>query len=73
MMFRSDTAVWELVGVTSFGTGCAEASYSGVYTRVAAYHDWIQQNTPEYDGAQRVGGYDGLILVTVGLFLYYSL
>ncbi|CAF1389323.1 unnamed protein product [Adineta ricciae] len=46
LMFRPDTKVWELVGVTSFGQGCAEASYSGVYTRVAAYLDWIKQNAP---------------------------
>jgi secreted trypsin-like serine protease len=36
---------WELVGLTSYGIGCAEPAYSGVYTRVAAYQDWIRTMT----------------------------
>jgi secreted trypsin-like serine protease len=78
MMFRPDTKVWELVGVTSFGQGCAEASYSGVYTRVAAYLDWIKQTTQTpsttvcHNGGQRAGGYGGLMMTVVSLFLYFS-
>jgi secreted trypsin-like serine protease len=43
-MFTSDNQ-WVLAGLTSFGYGCAEPNYSGVYTRVAAYQDWIQSFT----------------------------
>ncbi len=32
---------WVVAGVTSFGKGCGRAQYSGVYTRVAFYSDWI--------------------------------
>lgn len=32
---------WELVGITSYGTGCALADYAGVYTRVSVYVPWI--------------------------------
>ena len=42
-MFSSNNQ-WILVGLTSFGEGCALANFSGVYTRVAAYEDWINSN-----------------------------
>jgi secreted trypsin-like serine protease len=44
MMFTSGNQ-WVLVGLTSFGDGCANPQYSGVYTRVAAYESWISSNT----------------------------
>ncbi len=40
LMFNSNN-VWEQVGITSYGIGCAEQYNPGVYTRVAAYQSWI--------------------------------
>lgn len=44
MMFTQKNQ-WVLVGLVSFGDGCARQNNSGVYTRVAVYKDWIQSYT----------------------------
>ena len=45
LMMFGPTNQWILVGVVSYGIGCARANYSGVNTRVAAYEDWIKSYT----------------------------
>ncbi|CRK92366.1 CLUMA_CG005929, isoform A [Clunio marinus] len=32
---------WTLVGITSFGSGCAKAGYPDVFTRISWYRNWI--------------------------------
>jgi secreted trypsin-like serine protease len=39
MMFSNNR--WYLLGITSYGNGCAEPDYAGVYTRVSTYDELI--------------------------------
>ena len=38
---RSD-GVWQLTGITSFGSGCARPGFPDVYTKLRYYLDWIK-------------------------------
>ncbi|CAF1007062.1 unnamed protein product [Adineta steineri] len=69
MIFNSDNQ-WVLVGLTSIGIGCAEAEYSGVYTRVAAFQDWINSTM---NSADRLPKSNTKLLFFILPFLFITL
>lgn len=36
---------WSLIGVISWGVGCADSDRPGVSTLIPLYADWIKENT----------------------------
>jgi len=47
LFFRSKTGEFKLVGIVSFGEGCALPDKYGVYTKVSYFYDWITRTIAE--------------------------
>jgi secreted trypsin-like serine protease len=42
LMAQTPQGEWRQIGIVSWGHGCAQAGFPGIYTRVSAFADWIQ-------------------------------
>lgn len=45
LVVESGQGGYALAGIVSWGEGCAEPRYPGIYTRVARYQSWLEENT----------------------------
>lgn len=43
MVLKGDKGQWTLVGLISWGMGCAVPRQPGVYTRITKFVDWIDE------------------------------
>ena len=53
LLCQDDSGRWSLVGVTSWGHGCAKERRPGVYARVAWLTDFIESTIDQDDGRSK--------------------
>ena len=42
-MLLQENGRWAVVGIVSWGVGCADPGVPGIYTRASSYVDWITE------------------------------
>lgn len=42
MVFDDGTGVYKQIGIVSWGEGCADPSFPGVYTKVPVLRSWVE-------------------------------
>ena len=69
---------WYLEGVTSWGYGCAEPNYYGVYSRVRTLKSWLLSNmytvvapsvSPQNQSSSALGNHNHYFTISVSIFI----
>ncbi|KAK7149347.1 hypothetical protein R3I94_008861 [Phoxinus phoxinus] len=77
-MVSRNSSLWIQSGIVSYGRGCAEPKYPGVYARVSQYQDWINSymgsNPPGFVEFNSNGfrSSPNLLLFSISSILFYS-
>ncbi len=66
LLVRDYLARWQVAGITSYGIGCAEPGYPGIYARVSALSQWAKATAREPSRVQRVVVGSGVSIVYAG-------
>jgi secreted trypsin-like serine protease len=63
---------WILVGITSYGTGCALADHPGVYTRISYYSKWISCFASDNSSCADKKEYKKGLFLSTGVSIFYK-